>query len=227
MRFYQASFGKQKSAASMVLVFALFLLLGSLLVFYRLNPLACAIASSKANVYLQQLCDRVVLSYLEESQLQYQDLILLEKNEEGNINAVLSNTVAVNRMKSNITSRVSEEIGQLDRWSLSVPLGALTGSSFMSGVGPNIPITVAPNGRVFAELKSEFESAAINQTIHRLVLETKLDIGLLLPAATTSTTVVTQVPIAETIIVGNVPSSYTAIDGVTSDAPDTALNLLD
>ncbi|MBO4954287.1 MAG: sporulation protein YunB [Clostridia bacterium] len=227
MRFYQASFGKQKSAASMVLVFALFLLLGSLLVFYRLNPLACAVASAKANVYLQQLCDRVVLSYLEESQLQYQDLILLEKNEEGNINAVLSNTVAVNRMKSNITSRVSEEIGQLDRWALSVPLGALTGSSFMSGVGPNIPITVAPNGRVFTELKSEFESAAINQTIHRLVLETKLDIGLLLPAATTSTTVVTQVPIAETIIVGNVPSSYTAIDGVTSDAPDTALNLLD
>ncbi len=227
MRFYQASFGKQKSAASMVLVFALFLLLGSLLVFYRLNPLACAVASSKANVYLQQLCDRVVLSYLEESNLQYQDLILLEKNEEGNINAVLSNTVAVNRMKSNITSRVSEEIGQLDRWSLSVPLGALTGSSFMSGVGPNIPITVAPNGRVFTELKSEFESAAINQTIHRLVLETKLDIRLLLPAATTSTTVVTQVPIAETIIVGNVPSSYTAIDGVTSDAPDTALNLLD
>ena len=151
----------------------------------------------------------------------------MEKNEEGNINAVLSNTVAVNRMKSNITSRVSQEIGQLDRWSLSVPLGALTGSSFMSGVGPSIPITVAPNGRVFAELKSEFESAAINQTIHRLVLETKLDIGLLLPAATTSTTVGTQVPIAETIIVGNVPSSYTAIDGVTSDAPDTALNLLD
>lgn len=227
MRFYQASFGKQKSAASMVLVFALFLLLGSLLVFYRLNPLACAVASSKANVYLQQLCDRVVLSYLEESQLQYQDLILLEKNEEGNINAVLSNTVAVNRMKSSITSCISKEIGQLDRWALSVPLGALTGSSFMSGVGPNIPITVAPNGRVFTELKSEFESAAINQTIHRLVLETKLDIRLLLPAATTSTTVVTQVPIAETIIVGNVPSSYTAIDGVTSDAPDTALNLLD
>ena len=227
MRFYQASFGKQKSASSMVLVFALFLLLGSLLVFYRLNPLACAVASSRANVYLQQLCDRVVLSYLEESQLQYQDLILLEKNEEGNINAVLSNTVAVNRMKSNITSLVSEEIGQLDRWALSVPLGALTGSSFMSGVGPDIPITVAPNGRVFTELKSEFESKAINQTIHRLVLETKLDIGLLLPVTTTSTTVVTQVPIAETIIVGNVPSSYTAIDGVSSDAPDTALNLLD
>ena len=136
MRFYQASFGKQKSAASMVLVFALFLFLGSLLVFYRLNPLACAVASSKANVYLQQLCDRVVLSYLEESQLQYQDLILLEKNEEGNINAVLSNTVAVNRMKSSITSCISKEIGQLDRWALSVPLGALTGSSFMSGVGP-------------------------------------------------------------------------------------------
>ncbi len=227
MRFYRVPSGKPKGAAPLVLIFTLFLLLGSLLVLYRLNPLACAVASTKANAYLQQLCDRVVLSYLEESDLQYQDLILLEKNEEGNINAVLSNTVAVNRMKSAITSDVSKELGRLDRWALSVPLGTLTGSAFMSGWGPNIPITVAPNGRIFAELKSEFESAAINQTIHRLVLETKLDVGLLLPSATTSTTVVTQVPIAETIIVGNVPSSYTAIDGVTSDAPDTALNLLD
>lgn len=227
MRFYRKPPGRAGGAVPTILLFAVFLLLGSCFVLYRLNPLVSAAAASRANAYMQVLCDEVVLAYLEESGLTYQDLILLEKNEEGNINAVLSNTVAVNRMKSSITKTLADKIGSLDRWTLSVPMGALFNSEFMTGMGPRIPITVAPNGRVFAELKSEFESAAINQTIHRLVLETKLDIGLLMPVATAETTVVTQVPIAETIIVGNVPSSYTAIEGVTSDAPDTALNLLD
>lgn len=227
MRFYRKPPGRNRGTAPYVLVFTAFLLLGSCFVLYRLNPLVSAAVSSHANAYLQTLCDRVVLSYLDESAVTYQDLILLEKNEEGNINAVLANTVVVNRMKSSITKTLAEEIGALDRWALSLPMGALFSGEFMTGLGPRIPVTVAPNGRVFAELKSEFEAAAINQTIHRLVLETKLDVSLLMPVANAETTVVTQVPIAETVIVGNVPSSYTNIEGVTSDAPDTALNLLD
>lgn len=227
MRFYRKPPGKNRGAVFAVLVFALFLLLGSSFVIYRLNPLVSEIAASYANSYLQRLSDEVVLEYLDESNLRYQDLILLEKNDEGDINAVLANTVMVNRMKSGITQKLTEKMVLLDQWTLSMPVGALFSSEFLSGVGPRIPITVAPNGRVFTELKSELESAAINQTLHRLVIETKLDVGLLMPTASTRTTVVTQVPVAETIIVGNVPDSYTSIAGVTSDAPDTALNVLD
>lgn len=227
MRFYRKPPGKNRGAVFAILVFALFLLLGSSFVIYRLNPLVSEIAASYANSYLQHLSDEVVLEYLDESNLRYQDLILLEKNDEGNINAVLANTVMVNRMKSGITQKLTEKLVLLDQWTLSMPVGALFSSEFLSGVGPRIPITVAPNGRVFTELKSELESAAINQTMHRLVIETKMDVGLLMPTASTRTTVVTQIPVAETIIVGNVPDSYTSIAGVTSDAPDTALNVLD
>ena len=227
MRFYRAHSGRPKGAAPTIFIFALFLLLGSSFAVQRLNPLAEAAAATKANVYLQRLCDEVVLSYLDESGVGYRDLILLEKTVDGEINAVMANTVAVNRMKSSITQTLSDRIGALDKWSLAVPFGTMLNAEYLSGWGPRIPITVTPNGRVTAELKSEFSAAAINQTVHRLVLETKLDISLLMPVAKTTTTVKTQVPIAETIIVGKVPQSYTNIEGVTESAPDTALNLMD
>ena len=227
MRFYRTPSGRPRGAAPAILIFGLFLLLGSSFVVQRLNPLAEAAAASRANVYLQRLCDEVVLDYLDESGVGYRDLILLEKNEQGDINAVMANTVAVNRMKSSITQTISDRIGALDKWSLSVPFGAMLNAEYLSGWGPRIPITVTPNGQLSAELKSEFSVAAINQTVHRLVLETRLDISLLMPVAKTRTTVTTQVPIAETIIVGKVPQSYTNIEGVTESAPDTALNLMD
>ena len=79
----------------------------------------------------------------------------------------------------------------------------------MSGVGPRIPIKLLPVATADAKFATAFTSAGINQTRHQIIVEVTVDIGVVLPGLRTGTEVTSQVNIAETIIVGNVPNTYT------------------
>ena len=55
-----------------------------------------------------------------------------------------------------------------------------------------------------------FESAAgINQTRHQILLHVDVYTGILLPGFTASTKVSNEIAVAETVIVGGVPQTYT------------------
>ena len=60
-----------------------------------------------------------------------------------------------------------------------------------------------------ARFENEFTSAGINQTNHRIVLHIDVSVAILLPGFTTATKVSTAVTVAETVIVGGVPDTYT------------------
>ena len=52
-----------------------------------------------------------------------------------------------------------------------------------------------------------FEEAGINQTRHRIFLEIAASIQIVQPLLSSTITVKTDVPLAETIIIGNVPQA--------------------
>ena len=78
----------------------------------------------------------------------------------------------------------------------------------LSEVGPKINIKLSTSGNVETNLKSEFKTAGINQTLHQIYLEIKCQIIILTPYDTVSEDIVNYVLIAESIIVGEIPSSY-------------------
>jgi hypothetical protein len=72
-------------------------------------------------------------------------------------------------------------------------------------------------GSSSAKFENQFQSAGINQTNHQIILKVDVKVSILLPGYTTATTVSTAVTVAETVVVGAVPETYTYF----STAPDT------
>ena len=89
-----------------------------------------------------------------------------------------------------------------------MPVGSLTGISLFSGRGFSLPVEVVAVGSAHGDFQSQFTSAGINQTRHRILLEVTVSVEILLPGETMQTEICPQVPIAETVIVGQVPDTY-------------------
>ncbi len=128
----------------------------------------------------------------------------IERAESGQILAVTTDMNQMNQLKASILQRVQEQLGEhLDT---GVPLGTLLGSELLHGRGPNIPVRLSLSGNVTADFESTFESAGINQTKHRICLRVHASIYSFLPPAYNGTTeITTDIPVAETVIIGEVP----------------------
>ena len=70
------------------------------------------------------------------------------------------------------------------------------------------------DGTVETDLKSEFKEAGLNQTLHRIYLEVKCNVNILTPYSTIKETIVNQVLLVEGVIVGNIPNTYSNIEGL-------------
>lgn len=180
---------------------------------WHLRPLMSSYGVNQATLTATQVIHEAVTDILTREEISYQDLVQLDKNETGDIRAVEANIVRVNQMKSAITTEVSKRLSDHKRVDIQIPLGTLIGGSFLSGRGPRIPIRVSMNGAVLATIHSSFSDAGINQTAHQITLELKAPMVLALPGNTVPVEVHTSFVIAETILVGEVPDSFTEVDG--------------
>lgn len=191
----------------------------------RLRPIINEVAVSRARGAATRIISDVVNETMSNMQLSYEDLVTFQKNDRGNITAVTSNIVEINKLKSTLTGEIEKRISNAESMSASVPIGNLFGQSALAGLGPKIKIRMIPVGFAGIDIKNEFTSAGINQTRHEIYLEVSCTISVLLPISSLSTKVQTQVPIAETIIVGIVPDTYTHVTGQ-EDPADAVLNTL-
>ena len=119
-------------------------------------------------------------------------------------------------------------IDQVSTRELSIPVGSLSGSVLLAGRGPRISVRMESVGSSSANFENAFTSAGINQTKHQIVLNIDVAVSILLPGFSTATTVSNAVTVAETVIVGSVPDTYTYFsstpESYESDAKDYILN---
>ncbi|MGI5978708.1 MAG: sporulation protein YunB [Oscillospiraceae bacterium] len=144
---------------------------------------------------------------MSEGQYSYDYFVNLQKDSEGNITAISANMARINTLSSEILQDVirSTNNGELD---IEIPMGNLMGSNLLLGRGPKIPVRIIMLTSSYSDFKSELVSAGINQTKHQLILEVRVQIDVLMPWEVRSTEVVTEVIIAETVLVGKVPQAY-------------------
>ena len=133
------------------------------------------------------------------------------RNDRGEVTAISSNMSRINALSAEILDRV---IGATDNRTLtvSIPLGNLTGLSLLMGRGPGVPVRIIALTSSRVEFNNSIVSAGINQTKHQIKLEVLVDIDILIPWATESAQVVTEVLIADTIVVGQVPETYFSLE---------------
>lgn len=175
------------------------------------EPIIRTMAVSRSEVLLSQEIANEINETMSESGITYEDIISFVLDKDGRINAMTTNIVTANRLKSSLALSILTRITNVDETELGVPVGNLTGISILAGRGPEMKVKVIPIGSVQTELSSQFVSAGINQTQHRVIMEVTSNVDIILPSETVSTTVSVNVVIAETVIVGSVPESYAEI----------------
>ena len=144
----------------------------------------------------------------------YEDLINVIKDENGNIKMIGTNILSVNEIISDIPIKIQEELEKSENNNFNIKLGSFFGSKIFSGMGPNINIKIQLDGTVETDLKSEFTSQGINQTLHRIYLDVVCKVSILTPVNVISEEIKNQVLLVEGIIAGEIPESYYNLEGL-------------
>ena len=95
----------------------------------------------------------------------------------------------------------------MDTTDLGIPLGSLILPEMMAGRGPHIPIQILSISNSDASFESYFTEAGINQTLQKLTMNISVDVAILVLGKAENFTIASQVVVAETIIVGQVPDT--------------------
>ena len=142
------------------------------------------------------------------SGISYDDLIMVHMNDKGQVTMLQANTVRMNDLATRTALQAQEKLQETKNQVIQIPLGAAFGIHFLAGSGPFIPVKILPVGAVSTQFITEFESAGINQTRHKILLSTKTTVRLIIPTGAKQVDLVSTVPIAESIIVGEVPDQF-------------------
>lgn len=146
--------------------------------------------------------------------IQYDRMVYFEKDLSGRITALKTNMSEVNRLKTDLLQRINEDMLALDMDSLGIPIGSLIFPEVFSGKGFSVPVLIHTIRNSDATFRSDFSEAGINQTLHQLVMEVRVDVTILVLGQTDSFTVDSHVVVAETVIVGQVPNTLLQTGGI-------------
>ena len=172
-----------------------------------LRSLSSGTALSDAQDLVTVRVNETIRRVLAEKGFTYGDFVTLEKDADGVITAITTDTAKINLLASELQVEIAKaaENGQLD---VSIPLGDLLGAGVVQGRGPRIPVRVGMMTSSFLRFENGLVSTGINQSRHTLTLAASVEIDLLIPWGSMHTSVETEIPVAETVIVGRVPGTY-------------------
>lgn len=211
-----------------VLILLLILLTGGFFFLRgKLWPVVQNLAQTQVRNITSDLINDAILEQIMDGNIQYDRIVYFEKDLNGRITALKTNMAEVNRLKTDILNIINDQIMAQDTDHLGVALGSLILPEFLSGHGPEIPAKILSIRNSDAQFHSYFSQAGINQTLQQLTMDVMVDVTILVLGKTDSFTVSSQVVVAETIIVGDVPNTFLQTGGNygterTNKAPDPA-----
>lgn len=178
----------------------------------NIGSMVVELAIAEATDVITITVNDVITEKVMDGEVDYSDLVTLEKDSEGNITALLTNMANVNYLQSDITREVVKRFADKNVTRVEIPLGTLIGGTLLSGKGPKISVDILSITNVSAQLRNEFSSAGINQTRHRMIMEVEVSLGILLAGYRDRwDRVDTEITVCETIIVGRVPNTYASM----------------
>lgn len=175
----------------------------------NMRPAMAALAIARIrSVAARAMNDAILESMGDETN--YARLIQVHESSE-RVYMLQANTHKMNILAADCAEAAQERIAQMGDQGISIPIGTITGISFLAGKGPSLKVTFSPAGSVQSEFNSEFVSSGINQTLYRVNLLLTASVRLVMPGVSETVFVRAEAAIAESIIVGDVPEVYTNV----------------
>lgn len=171
------------------------------------------LAETQVKNTTSDLTNDAIAKQIAAGNIAYDRIVYFEKDLDGRITAMKTNMTEINRLKTDILNLINDEILALDTSDIGIPLGSLFLPEFFSGKGPAIPVHILSIRNSDANFASHFSEAGINQTLHQLIMEVNVDVSVLVLGQTSSFTVNSEVVVAETVIIGDVPQTFLQTGG--------------
>jgi sporulation protein YunB len=173
----------------------------------HLKPTLLAIAETKATFIATQSINQVISDRVNLN-IDPQTLMNVTLDSRGRVVLIQPNTMEFNKIAADTTIKVQDKLKEISEEQINIPMGQIFGSQLLASMGPNITVTVIPVGTVQVKVIDKFEQAGINQTRHMIYLIATTQIRIVVPLVSKSISVDTQMPIAEYVVVGDVPNTY-------------------
>lgn len=194
-----------------ILVLVLMIIVPFGVVESNMKPTILAVAKA----YAEQIAVRAIQDAINEKvakSVEYKDLIFIRTDNRGRVVLMQANTIKINSLAADTTLEIQKSLAKLEGKVIPIPVGQVLKSQLLAAYGPKIHVTLVPMGTVKVKVIDDFQQAGINQTRHRLFLNVTGKVKIIIPLVSDNVEVATQVPIAETIIVGEVPQTFLNVD---------------
>lgn len=138
----------------------------------------------------------------------YSELILIEKDNDGEIVMMTTNSLKINSINRKVADKTSSILKNKLSFGVPIPICAFTGISLFSGYGKKVNLKIINNVSVICNFSSTFTSVGINQTLHSIYIDVISVVKLQVPLKSYEIKSKTQILISETVLVGKVPDIY-------------------
>ena len=179
-----------------IVLFSLTALLWAVLL--HLRPILVNVATARCSNTVHRIVVAAVNDAVASGHLEYGKLVSFDKDADGHVAALRSDMAAFNRLQTEVADDVLARLAEVSATELAIPLGTLTGSPLLAGRGPKLYVKMETLGTASAKFNDRF-----------ILLEVDVSVSILLPGITTYTKVSNEISVAETVIVGGVPQTYT------------------
>ena len=190
----------------LLLLLALFLLIDR-----NFRPLVFSLAEARSAAMASQVLSGALAEATQDG-VTYEDLMNVKMDQNGQVALLSSNTMAMNRLATRAGDAALRRLNNMSSERVTVPLGAVLGTTLFSGSGPGVPVSIVPIGSIFTDFATEFEACGINQTRHKVYLQVTANIRIVIPTGAKTTQVSANMLVAESIIVGRVPEGFVGYD---------------
>ena len=187
--------------------FVIFMLLIFLYCKYLAVPIVIRNTQSQIKSYATKSINYAIADTMNQN-ISYGDLVNIVKDKNDNVSYIEANSVRINLLSKSMSKVVMSNFLEFAKWPIKISAGSFTGISILSGVGPKIAFNISPFGEVLCSFSSNFESAGINQTYHKLYLIISLKIYVVFPFQKLQVLSDSEVLLCETLIIGKIPEVY-------------------
>ena len=210
MRGYESCYKyKRKRKRLAIAISSIILLFAVVVVYIRfvVTPVVKTVAEEKVRALTVSTVNAAVTSVLE-AEPSFVDMVEYGHDANGDLNSIKINATRVNAVMQRSVQKTQNGLSDMISSGVNIPVGSVSGITFLSGKGPNLNVAVIPVGSVDARLRSEFSEIGINQTIHKIYLSLDSTIKIIIPGAGNTIKSSSEVLLVESVIIGKVPDTY-------------------
>jgi sporulation protein YunB len=176
-----------------------------------ITPTVIAVANAEMRAKSMEIIYATILDEYSK-QFKYEDVINVEKDNGGNITLLKADTLKMNKIANDVALNSQKQLRSLGSQGIKIPIGFILQNNILAYIGPRVSVKMQPIGYIETKYQSEFESAGINQTRQKIYVQVYAKLKIIIPMKSDSIEVKSEVPIAETIIVGKVPDTSINLD---------------